>query len=138
MTPVSTWYHPPWHSQLSFVLDILRGWYYFVNGGLFQCFIIYYFIVSNWFVVFVCIFFFLLFLYLKFSKDPLEKTLLSMLSYCCFSPINTLRAFRVEATWRLRENVVSVLFRRRMFEETLLEVSSPLMSFEDCDSFFME
>ena len=41
-------------------------------------------------------------------RKTLWRRFLSM-SFLCFSPINTLRVFHVEATWRLSQNVVSVV-----------------------------
>ena len=55
------------------------------------------------------------------TKGSLQKTLLSMSFYYCFRPINTMREFRVEATWRLRENVVFALFGRGIYVECFQE-----------------
>ena len=53
----------------------------------------------------------------------------------CLRSTNTLRVFRIETMWRLRENVVSALFRRRIHVECLWGPSRRL-SFENFDSSF--
>ena len=83
-----------------------------------------------WFVLFVCIF---LFHYYYFCNWSFRKILCRRLSlvmsfYYCFSPMYTLGVFRVETTGNTRRVLVG----------TLLEVSSPLMSFEKFDSFSMQ
>ena len=93
--------------------------------------------------------FLLLFLLLKFSRSPLEKTLLIAMSfYYCFSPSNTLRVSRIKTMMRLRENFVSALFRPGIHVEfiignignigTVLEITFPLMPFENFDSSFTQ
>ena len=55
----------------------------------------------------------------SFWKTLWRRLSLVMSFYYCLSPRNTLRVFRIETTWKLRQNVVSALFRRRIQVESL-------------------
>ena len=88
-------------------------------------------VLSYWFVVFGCILFSLLFLQLKFLKDSLEKTLLSMSFYYCFSLIHCVCSalkqcgdyvktsrppfFGVKYTWSVCRNLAGGFFSTDVF-----------------------
>ena len=67
----------------------------------------------------VCLYFVFIIIFVTevFERPSGEDLVISF--YYCFSPINTLRVFRFETTLRLRENVVSALFRHEIHVECL-------------------
>ena len=77
-------------------------------------------LVSYWFVVFVYVFvlcFYYYFCNWSFRKTLWRRLSLVMFFYYCLSPRNTLRVFRIKMRWRLRENIISALFRRGIHVE---------------------
>ena len=115
VTPDAIWYNPPLQSHPNLccgvplrVKVLLRKW---SNILVFYCLVFYCIILLFVFVCVIVLCFNYHFCNWSFSKTHWRRLSLIMPFYCCFRIINTLCVFRIETTWRLRENVVSPLFQ---------------------------
>ena len=136
--PVPIWYHQPWHSYhiLSWIFEgygitsQMEG-YFSVLFGILLCHI-----GLQYFLYFV---FFIIFVTEVFERPSGEES--PQYVALLFQPYKCTALFHVEATWRLRENAVSTLFRNGIHVECLQELCwrfllHQLMFFENFNSFF--
>ena len=91
----------------NFFLDHLRG---IVSLRKWRVILVFYCLVFYCVILVCCVFLYFVFI-ITFVTEVFKRLSLGM-SFCYrFSPINTLRVFRIEPTWILPKDVVSALFR---------------------------